>query len=84
MPGGVDLSCSILSRALYCHFKACQTSGVSAGGRRTVTVPAAQGFGEKGGQIAATLHAPGKQGVIPENATLTYDLELIRVSIPPS
>lgn len=54
------------------------------GGRRTVTVPAAQGFGEKGGQVAASLHAPDKQGVIPKDATLTYDLELIRVSIPPS
>lgn len=67
---------------------ACRASkvnvGVDAGGRRTVTVPPAQGFGEKGGQIAATLHAPGKQGVIPKDATLTYDLELIRVSIPPS
>ncbi|KAL3141017.1 hypothetical protein ABBQ32_005532 [Trebouxia sp. C0010 RCD-2024] len=59
-------------------------ASMRAGGRRTVIVPAAQGFGEKGGQIAATLHAPSKQGVIPENATLTYDLELIRVSIPPS
>ena len=57
---------------------------VYVGGRRTVTVPAAQGFGEKGGQVAASLHAPDKQGVIPKDATLTYDLELIRVSIPPS
>ena len=57
---------------------------VHAGGRRIVTVPPAQGFGDKGGQIAATLHAPGKQGVIPKDAILTYDLELIRVSIPPS
>ncbi|KAL3153078.1 hypothetical protein ABBQ38_012098 [Trebouxia sp. C0009 RCD-2024] len=59
-------------------------ASMRAGGHRTVTVPAAQGFGDKGGQIAATLHAPNKQGVIPENATLTYDLEVIRVSIPPS
>ena len=58
--------------------------GMCVGGRRTVTVPAAQGFGEKGGQVAASLHAPDKQGVIPKDATLTYDLELIRVSIPPS
>lgn len=47
-------------------------------------MPPAQGFGENGGSVSGTLHAPGKQGVIPKNATLTYDLELIRVSIPPS
>ena len=49
-----------------------------------MTVPPALGFGESGGSVAPTLHAPGKQGVIPRDATLTYDLELIRVSIPPS
>ena len=55
-----------------------------AGGRRIITVPSDQGFGESGGNIAATLHAPNKQGTIPSDATLIYDLELIRVSIPPS
>ena len=55
-----------------------------AGGRRTVTVQPGQGFGDAGGSIAATLHAPDKRGYIPQNAELIYDLELIRVSIPPS
>lgn len=59
-------------------------ASMRAGGQRIVTVPSAQGFGEKGGQVAATLHAPGKQGVIPENATLSYELELLKISIPPS
>ncbi|DBA87837.1 hypothetical protein WJX77_012294 [Trebouxia sp. C0004] len=57
---------------------------MKAGGRRTVSVPPSLGFGENGGSVAPTLHAPGKQGVIPHDAVLTYDLELIRVSIPPS
>ncbi|DBB17772.1 hypothetical protein WJX82_010927 [Trebouxia sp. C0006] len=57
---------------------------MKAGGRRTVYVPPSLGFGENGGSVAPTLHAPGKQGVIPRDALLTYDLELIRVSIPPS
>ncbi len=47
-------------------------------------MPPSLGFGENGGSVAPTLHAPGKQGVIPSDAVLTYDLELIRVSIPPS
>ena len=57
---------------------------IHAGGRRVITVPSAEGFGEAGGSLAGTLHVPSKQGNIPSDATLTYDLELIRVSIPPS
>ena len=57
---------------------------VLAGGRRQVTVPPEKGFGQQGGTIQATLHAPGKEGQIPGNATLQYELEVIRVSIPPS
>lgn len=59
-------------------------ASMKAGGRRTITVPAAQDFGESGGSLTATLQAPTKQGNIPIHATLVYDLELIRVSIPPS
>ena len=49
-----------------------------------MTVPPALGFGKQGGTIKGTLHAPGKQGEIPSDATLQYELEVIRVSIPPS
>lgn len=59
-------------------------ASMKAGGRRVITVPSAEGFGEAGGSLAGTLHVPSKQGNIPSDATLMYDLELIRVSIPPS
>lgn len=55
-----------------------------AGGRRTVMVPPALGFGERGAVLRPTEHVPDKQGVIPGGATLTYDIELLRVSVPPS
>lgn len=42
------------------------------------------GFGPAGAVMRGTLHASDKQGVVPPNAELVYDLELIRVSIPPS
>jgi len=57
---------------------------MKAGGRRRVTVPAARGFGERGAVMRPTEHVPDKQGLVPPNATLEYDLELLRVSIPPS
>ncbi len=59
-------------------------SGMRAGGRRRVTVPAALGFGERGAVLRPTEHVPDKQGVVPPGAELEYDLELVRVSIPPS
>jgi FKBP-type peptidyl-prolyl cis-trans isomerase len=55
-----------------------------AGGRRSVTVPAERGFGARGAVLRPTEHVPDKQGVIPGGATLEYDLELVRVSVPPS
>jgi FKBP-type peptidyl-prolyl cis-trans isomerase len=57
---------------------------MKAGGRRTVTVPPGLGFGERGAVLRPTEHVPEKQGAIPPGATLEYELELERVSIPPS
>ncbi|KAG2428554.1 hypothetical protein HYH02_014358 [Chlamydomonas schloesseri] len=59
-------------------------STMKAGGRRLVTIPPALGFGERGAVLRPTEHVPDKQGIVPPNATLVYDVELVRVSIPPS
>lgn len=59
-------------------------STMKAGGRRVVKVPAALGFGDRGAVLRPTEHVPDKQGVVPPGADLEYDLELVRVSIPPS
>ena len=55
-----------------------------AGGRRTVRVPPAQGFGDAGATLRPTEHVPDKRGEVPPGATLEYELELLRVSVPPS
>ncbi len=55
-----------------------------AGGKRRVTVPAALGFGDGGTTLRPTEHVPEKQGNVPPGAELEYELELQRVSIPPS
>jgi len=55
-----------------------------AGAKRTVTVPPELGFGEAGYASRATRHAGDKDGVVPPNATLVYELSVERVSIPPS
>jgi FKBP-type peptidyl-prolyl cis-trans isomerase len=55
-----------------------------AGGRRVVSVPSAAGFGDRGAVLRPTEHVPDKQGVIPAGAQLEYELDLLRVSIPPS
>lgn len=55
-----------------------------AGGSRRVTIPAQYGFGEDGLTLRPTEHVPEKQGVVPPGATLEYELNLLRVSIPPS
>lgn len=49
-----------------------------------MTVPPALGFGDRGLTLRPTEHVPEKQGVVPPDATLEYELELVRVSIPPS
>lgn len=59
-------------------------STMRAGGRRRVTIPPELGFGLGGTTMRPTEHVPGKSGVVPPGATLVYDLELVRVSIPPS
>lgn len=55
-----------------------------AGGRRRVTVPPELGFGGNGLTLRPTEHVPEKAGIVPSGATLTYELSLVRVSIPPS
>lgn len=55
-----------------------------AGGRRRVVVPPSAGFGDRGAVLRPTEHVPDKQGAIPAGATLEYEIELLRVSVPPS
>ena len=47
-------------------------------------VPPELGFGSQGTVLRPTEHVPTKQGIIPPGATLEYELNLVRVSIPPS
>jgi hypothetical protein len=42
------------------------------------------GFGVSGTVLRPTEHVKDKEGVIPGNAQLEYDIELLRISIPPS
>ena len=56
---------------------------MKSGGKRRVTIPPELGF-KDGAVLRPTEHVPDKQGVIPAGATLVYELELQRVSIPPS
>jgi len=54
-----------------------------AGGKRHLVIPPEYGFGDAGTSMKPTLHVPEKQGTVPPGATLQYDIELLRVSIPP-
>jgi FKBP-type peptidyl-prolyl cis-trans isomerase len=45
-------------------------------------VPPSKGFGA-GTVLKPTNHVPDKSGVIPPDAVLEYDLDLLRVSITP-
>ena len=47
-------------------------------------VPPQVGFGKQGAVLRPTEHVPEKQGSIPGDAELEYDLELVRVSVPPT
>ena len=47
------------------------------GGRRVVVVPPSMAFGADGTELAGNV-------VVPPNATVRYDIELARVSVPPS
>ena len=58
--------------------------GMCAGGVRVVQVPATSGFGEAGATLRPTEHVPDKRGEVPPGAALTYHLEVLSVSVPPS
>ena len=47
-------------------------------------MPPELGFGAEGLSLRGTEHVPRKTGTVPPNAELSYTLELILVSIPPS
>jgi FKBP-type peptidyl-prolyl cis-trans isomerase len=51
-------------------------AGMRQGGRRVIKVPAALAFGDDGAVLGDAIVRPGTD--------LTYDVELTRVSIPPS
>jgi FKBP-type peptidyl-prolyl cis-trans isomerase len=55
-----------------------------AGGKRHVFVPSEYGFGTEGVSLKPSRHVPEKNGFVGSNVDLEYDLELVRVSIPPS
>lgn len=57
---------------------------MKVGGRRIVTVPSSRGFGEDGAVLFPDRVDISQQGRISPGATLVYDIELKRVSIPPS
>lgn len=59
-------------------------STMKAGGKRLVTVPPQVGFGSAAYSVRGTRHAADKDVVVPANSTLEYELNLIRVSLPPS
>ena len=46
-------------------------------------MPPGLAFGERGYSFQATRHVGDKAGIIPPNSTVDYELELLRVSIPP-
>lgn len=58
-------------------------ASMKAGGKRRVIVPPELGFGSEGVVLFPEETDPTKQGNIPPNSTLIYELELLRVSIPP-
>lgn len=59
-------------------------ASMRAGGKRRVTIPPELGFGSDGVTLFPDEKDPKKQGMVPPNATLIIDVELERVSVPPS
>jgi FKBP-type peptidyl-prolyl cis-trans isomerase len=62
-------------------------AGMHAGGRRRVVIPAGSALGfPDGAALRSTRHVPDKDARegVPPGAELVYDLELLRVSVPPS
>ena len=59
-------------------------SGMRAGGRRVAVVPPEEAFGSDGFTAKPTEHVPDKRGEVPSGAMLEYDIEVLRVSVPPS
>ena len=57
-------------------------STMKTGGRRAVTVPPSLGFGDEDTIIQSKLNKEDFK--IPPNSKIRYEIELIRVSIPPS
>jgi FKBP-type peptidyl-prolyl cis-trans isomerase len=57
---------------------------MKVGGKRRVIIPPNMGFGDQAYALKGTRHAREKEGVVPANSTLEYELDLVRVSIPPS
>jgi len=59
-------------------------STMRAGGLRKCTIPPAAGFGDQVYALRGTAHAGEKTGMVQPNSTLEYEVELVRVSVPPS
>lgn len=64
--------------------------GMQAGGRRRVNVPPELGFGEKGAVVelpsctdALCDRSQGGVVRVPPNAALFYDVELLKITVPP-
>lgn len=58
-------------------------STMRAGGVRRCTVPPSAGFGDEPFALQSTRHAD-KAAVVPAGSTLTYEVSVVRVSIPPA
>ena len=83
------LSCH-LAFTMPSHTASAQLTAVAepqsdAGGIRRVKVPPELAFGNRGFSFGERgyRHADDKSGIIPPSSTVDYELELVRVSIPP-
>ena len=71
------------SHTVLSHVGDVADSYTPAGGIRRVKVPPELAFGKRGFIFQATRHVDDKSGIIPPSSTVDYELELVRVSIPP-